>query len=226
MDASAFHNTTDSPRDQYVCYITGTVTANANGGFNFVRPAHGLSYIPLIYVQWSETADFSTPRELLQNSGDAYSMAEPWIIRSSATNTYVEFYLQNWGTSAKTIYFRAWGFMPSNVSISTNRTAGVTGFSNFITNTDMNYLKLHSAGTVTVGTSSVSVPHNLGIYPTCMIWVLDVSGTSIEPLFTPYTYSAFGDDSPDVGLNNIVFNSLGFGSRVFHYRIYKDAIYG
>lgn len=226
MAISDFLVNTDYPNDKYVCYLTGSVTATGLGGFSFDRPAHGLTYIPLIYVQWSETPDFSIPRELLQNSGDLYATSEPWVIQSLANTEYVEFYFNNWGASTKTLYFRAWGFMPSNVSIESPHTSSISGLSDFVLNSDMNYLKIYNSGIVDVTSITVVVPHNLGYSPVVMIWRDQFTGANqiIEPLFSPLVFSPFEDGTPSVTIDSIIFPYQGFGAQKYHYRIYLDEI--
>lgn len=226
MDSSDLLLNTDYPIDQYVCYSTGSVTASSGGGFSTTTVAHGLGYAPLLYIQWSETSDFSTPRELLQNPSDLYSNAEPWVIRGWADATNVSFYFQNWGGSSKTIYFRAWGLAPSNVSADVPHTSGVSGLSNFILNTDMNYLKLYMEGRVVVSSAPTSVTHDLGYLPVVMVWVEDgtIGGAgSIAQEITPVLYIQYGPtNATDVTTSELIFNDTG----TYHYRIYLEPIYG
>ena len=220
---------TDYKIDQYIYYSSSSATAAAGGGFSVNRLPHGLPYTPLIYVQWAETSDFSTPRELWQNSGDTYPVAEPWVISADADATDIGFLFQNWGTSSKTLYYRVWAFPQHDSTADVPYTSGVTGFSNLIINSDMNYLKLLSANKVLVGSSTnVVVDHGLGYLPVVMIWrewLLSIP--TIEPLFSPVAASTLPFEStPYVTDTQIVFPSNGFSDQIFHYRIYLDNING
>lgn len=221
-----FNVTTDYPIDQYVLYKT-TSASSSSGSYSVVDIPHELSYIPLIYVQWSETADFDVPRELWQNSGDIYPISEPYVINAYATTSDVSVTFQNWGSN-KTIYFRIWGFMPSDSSTNTPYTSSLSGLSDMIVDTDMNYLKLFSEDVVDVGISSPqTVTHNLGYLPVVMVWrEYDLGGRMVEPLFSPLAATPFANETPSVTTNNIIFPASDFQQLKYHYRIYGDSISG
>lgn len=219
----------DYGMDKWVSYKTGSVTSSGSGGTNTASVAHNLGYTPLVYTQWSEVADFSVPRENLQNPADLYSTTEPWIIRTAADRDNLYFYLQNWGGSSKTLYYRIWALAPTNVSQPVATTAGISGLTPLVFNGEQNYLKPYLTNVIVVASSS-TVDHGLGYLPTTMVWVegnafvgVTPVGTMIAPVTSPVVYS---DGIPTPFTPHVTTSQLVFPqSGTFHYRIYVEPIY-
>lgn len=215
----------DYGMDKWVSYKEGSVSVS---GFSSqtAAPTHNLGAIPLIYTQWSETSDFGTPLEVAQAPNDLYPLSEPWVTRTWADATTLNFQFLNQGSASKTVYYRMWALPTHNWSNSVESTSTISGLSPFTFNGEQNYLKLFQAGRIVVSTPT-SIAHNLGYLPTTMVWEEGGMLGGIAPVFQPIGYidpmlSAEGIPlSPGVTNNTIEFPSSG----TFHYRIYLEPIY-
>lgn len=220
---------TDYKIDEVILYKEVSVTGN---GVAYDIP-HALGFTPLIYVQWSETPGFENPRELLQNFSDMYPNSEPWVIWSYALSNKIVIEYIDFGSFSKVLYFRIWCYPRKDININTPFSAGMSGLSDFLINSDVNYLKIFDENSVTVSqNSAVSIPHNLGYRPVVMIWVesdnaIGVPG-SLAPL--PFAMLTMGtgpsNSTPSVTTSNLILRGEQFASRKYYYKIYLDRIDG
>lgn len=216
----------DFGMDKWIAYKPGSLNTSSNATATI---PHELGNTPLIYTQWSETSDFSIPREVMQNPSDLYPMSEPWVLNTwaDATNLYLRF--NNFGSN-KTIYYRMWALPTHNWSLQVPTTATISGLSPYVFNGEQRYIKPYMSNRITVSSTPQSIDHDLGYYPTVMVWKEDqpVFGAgTIAPVFQPVIYvdSVFASIgipiSPSVSTTSLIFLSTG----IYHYRIYLEPIY-
>jgi len=203
VDLRNFLVNTDSPLDQIVYLDSGSFIVPSGGGVGATDTApHGLSFRPLAVVNWSLNSDFLTTKEC---NLPVFEGTDPYAIRvdnvSNSTNLVVSGF--NPTASNVTVYWRAYGFMPSNVNLDASYTAILAD--NFVLNTDYNYPKLWYNDV----TGSTTINHTFGYRPQVMAW--SDNGTSIAQLNT------FG--SVEVTTNSVIVTSA---SNV-HLRIYGDS---
>ena len=218
-NATNFLINSDYPMDKVVYLLSGSVTMD---GSTFFQIPHGLPFTPLIDLTWSYQADFSV--SYTNNAGPAPASAPGYIfdlqvaVESDATNLY---FSAHGPASAKTVYYRVFGFQPddSNVSLPSTVSAADT----FILNSGSNYAKLLIAGhtAYSSGAVNVVVPHNLGYLPQVQVWQSSIRTAPI---------AVTGDDmsgswqvevtSTSVIISISAFNN--FNSGTLYYRVYMD----
>jgi hypothetical protein len=204
VDLRNFLVNTDYPLDQIIYLDSGSFTATTSVLGTTVTIPHTLAFKPLMAVNWSLESDFSTTRE---SNLPTFEGVDPYAIRienkASSTNLVINAF--NPTASDVTIYWRAYGFMPSNVNVDVAPTAILAD--NFVFNTDYNYPKLWFNDIVSVSTT---ITHNFAYRPQVMAWSDD--GTYTTQLNT------FGGVKCDT--NTVTVTSP---SNDVHLRIYGDS---
>lgn len=220
MNPSDFNLNSDYPLDKAILLWQGTFDFVGSELFN-----HGLSYIPLIKIVWSLTADFAQTYGLGNgpDTSSPFTPFTPQLIDSWADSTSVN---AIFGTPGSTplVYVRVYGFMPSNI----NNEAAATASSadNLVLNTDYNYSKLYLSGITassSVSSSTETVNHSLGYIPQTDVWY-DVSG-SIHCLPGVVMYnSSYQSEAAIVSTSQLQMLRSPYLSSAerFHYRIYAD----
>jgi hypothetical protein len=204
-DVRKFTLNTDFPLDQIIYLDSGSFVIPSGGGLGSTSTvAHGLTFKPLMVVNWSLNSDFSTTKECnLPN----FEGTDPYAIRvdnvSNATNLVISGF--NPTASNVTAHWRAYGFMPSNVNVDATYTASLADTFGF--NTDYNYAKLWYNDIIT--TNPTTITHDFGYRSQVMAW--SDNGTSTAQLNT------FG--SVEVTTTSVIVTSA---SNV-HLRIYGDS---
>lgn len=217
----------DYPMDKVVYMTSGSFTASVTLSGNYDIP-HGLSFAPLPVLSWSMYSDFSISYEIASSGTvgwESYGLSFQPI--SDLTKISIQYY-NNTG-SAKTIYYRIFCFMPSNVNVDVAYTQSTSN--NFVIKTDYNYNKLFASGYIDNPMSAgvdFSISHNIGYIPRVYCW--DDLGTPSSPLITisglstEYSFDNGEINGIQVTTDKIIAKAgTGFyqANRV-HYRIYCD----
>lgn len=200
VDPRNFLLNTDYPLDKIVYMDSGSFTIPA-GSYATSTKAHGKTFTPLATLSWSTSSTFTTSKE---SNIPVLEFTDPDLIQvnnyTNGTNIVIDGY--NPTTSSKTIYWRAFGFMPSNVNVDTPGTA--TSSNSFQFNTDYNYCKLYNSGITTTAT----ITHNLGYRPQVTAW--KQTGSNIAQV----------NDKGIVKVGTTTVNIISTDN--IHYRIYAD----
>jgi hypothetical protein len=132
---------------------------------------HELSFAPLISGTWSFDSDFNHSRDFFLPG--SYIINSQWLSCES-TNEKIIFDFRDWVANSPSVpvYYRIYGFLPSDASIETALTATSSVSTNkFIFNTDFNYSKLFQAGHFTVPSDGRATHrHGLGFIPQVELW--------------------------------------------------------
>ena len=230
-DARNFLLNSDYPVDKIVYKTEDSASVPANTDDNVsagITIAHGLPFTPLPELIWSNSSDFSVTSNTwdetyaVSSGGGAMPPdGQYYTITADDTNLYIFRY--NWGVGAKTLYYRIFCFMPSTASEDSDIDGTANNASNFILDTDNNYMKVAATGRlVSGGTESYS--HGLGFVPRVRYWT-ETSGTigwrvtnqliESDPTGTTSTTGLIIDSTDLTWLNPNSFDYL-------HYRLYAD----
>jgi hypothetical protein len=206
----------DYPLDKVIYMASGSTTFASGGLPANLTIDHDLTFKPLIVGQWSYDADFSTVQE-----GGLQVYGDPAVASLSFFSTSTQILIARYNNtgSSVTLYYRMFGFMPSDVSELAPFTDSVS--SDFVLNSDYNYMKLYDAGIVNLTSSSQTVAHDLGYRPRVLVWN---DGSYIGTELVNSSFAAQGTvDYVEVDDTNVYFVRVGAGTRSYHYRIYLDA---
>lgn len=158
-DPRDFLLNTDYEMDKIIYFIDGEIGAGESKSF-----AHKLPFTPLVFGVCSVNSDFNDPRTLPFNETTPDNTIS-LIVGASATDVQIEYI--NYATNPPKMYYRIYGFEPSDSHSKVPSTSKHAG--NFILNTDYNYCKLFSKGIVS-GAGTHTVTHNLGYIPQVLAW--------------------------------------------------------
>lgn len=222
-DPNNFLINTDYPLDM-ICFKTEGSTAVADGTFSgMFNVPHGLSFVPMPFLFWSNTSDFAISN--VGSDSAYYASGAGQDYRAIADSTNITILLSNASGSSKTLYYRIFCFVPSTISEDTIVTGNSDQSDNFLISTDYNYMKLLASDRLTPSIPTYS--HNLGDIPTAVCWGVNYSsGTTIDtidqlpfrsivtdfPAFSEYPYLT---NSLIVWENPAAFDALEF-------RLYAD----
>lgn len=207
-DPKNFLVDSDYPLDKIIYIVSGSYSQAGSGGTGTqVTVAHGLSFRPLVTGNWSTTSDFSVSSELFfPVYTDNFSTYVQ--VFSNDTDITISGFKQTAGY--QTIYYRIYGFMPSDVNLDVSYTASLAD--KFQLNTDYNYTKLYLSNIATAS-ATTTITHNFGYRPQVIAWSKNISayGTGIVNI----------DISSYVLVTNttVVIKSA---TKDVHYRIYAD----
>lgn len=218
IDANAgnFLFSTDYPLDKIIYMDTGSFTVGAMSAADDTV-AHGLPFTPLLDGTWSTDPTFALSYDMGSGpastaSGFLFNIAPE--VSANATNAIVS--AQNNTGSPVTVYYRIFGFEPSNANLDAPFTTNAAD--HYALNTDYNYTKLYQAG---IATSSTVISHGLGRRTQVNMWE-EKSGTirkvnenrngSGGEFYTTVSTSAV----------TISFDPFGTPGTEAHYRIYLD----
>lgn len=213
--ASNFLVNSDYPLDKIVYMDSGSIVVGASSNVNVSIP-HNLSFAPLPVFSWSLNSDFSTSRisGIFPYADTTYT--EKTFIYTDPTNLNI--LAINNSTSSKTFYWRAYGFMPSNINVDTPATASLAD--RFTLNTTYNYSKLYMSGVTAQTTTSITINHGLGYKPRQILLWTEGTGSEMGVL-------DYNDTDPTatskvlIDNNDLVYYDSG-GTKKLHYRIYLD----
>lgn len=224
-NARKFLANSDYPFDKVVYLKTGSYTVPNNTMGETVTIPHGLPFTPLIGGNWSLMSSFTVAYEY--SSGPFPSSALGYLfdtitnVYADATNIYVS--ADNLNASAKTIYYRIFGFQPSTDE------SDVPGIASqgdsFLFNSGYNYTKLYLSGYVdtpaTSGSSvNVAVLHDLGYIPQISAWVSN--STYVAPVGSSHTFASTTLASANSSYLNFTVKPFTSAQRAY-YRIYLDS---
>ena len=175
-NANNFLFNTDYPLDKVIYLFSGSYTQIGETSTTVVV-AHGLTFRPLVTGNWSKTVDFTSTKEMFLPEF------------SDITSTYVQVFSNDTNITIRgikptagneTIYYRIYGFMPSNVNTDVAFTASLAD--SFQLSTDYNYTKLNETFSgFYPAAATTTITHNLGYRPQVMAWTKDINiyGTGI-----------------------------------------------
>ena len=206
-DSRNFLLNTDYPLDKIIYMTSGSFTVPSGGGLGASQSvAHGLDFVPLMCGNWSNDSDFSSTKEMaIYEYGDLDGMQA--YCYADGTNVTVSSI--NYGSSDKTIYYRVYGFMPSNVNDTAPSTSSASD--DFVLNTDYNYTKLLAEEYHDASSGNVTITHSLGYRPQVIAWRAD------DPTFV-FQENVAG--YVNITTSNIVLTG-GSGEK-YHIRVYAD----
>lgn len=226
VDPRNFLLNTDYPLDKVVYITSGSATvANATVDLDLstaIRIAHGLPFRPLPILLWSNTSDFAITNEQRDADylADAFGAGagQYYLVHADATNIYIKRYNQSGGS--KTLYYRIFCFLPSDADEDSVAPSTQVSGSDFVLNTDYNYMKLFHDGILT--TTGNTYTHNLGYVPRVQVWE-ETADTTVSRLVLAQDISGgVGNTGVYITDTQLVWVNPGTYSGI-HYRIYCDA---
>lgn len=228
MNPSNFLLSTDYPLDKAIYIGSGSVNASASVTTTTTIP-HNLGFTPLIVGSWSLSPSFDVSYELMSGTTAADGTVNRYLdAAGDSSNVYIS--VINSTGAAFTGYYKIFAFETSTSSAITQHTQSEGG--TFITNTDYNYMKLYSQGTVTFNYSPTrqthSVPHPPG-YANAILWSSGMAGVpsgSVKRILDTRFYS-FGTRSGVYaemydGRMDIVAENIPSSPVIVHWRLYAD----
>lgn len=218
-NSSNFLLTTDFPLDKVVYLWSGSINLTF-GGTGTKSIATGLGFNPLPSLFYSTTSDFSIAYESESSPADPnFFNTTLYNVIVAANGGTLTVTASSFNTSAVTIYFRVYCFVPSNINPAAPPTAAIADAFQF--STDYNYTKLFKADVVpfTTSTTILTINHNLGYVPQISSWI-ENSG-NISPNSTTQV-----DPTGSIGGSTVTSTTLTYApggiAGNFHYRIYLD----
>ena len=201
-DPKDFILNTDYEMDKIIYYTEGEITP---GSTNFIM-VDNLSFVPLLFGNCAFNSDFSDSRmsPYVQWVDNGQIEFQYWAGLSSG-RVFIGIRYNNTENANKKLYFRLYGFEPSNSTTKTPKTSKLS--KKFILNTDYNYCKLYKKGVVS---GDAEIEHNLGYIPFVLAW----NGTP----YTTQHWMNYSDSYVTVTTKKVVIKSSG----TTHYRIYYD----
>ena len=158
----------DYPLDKIIYMTSGSFVLPGYSGLGTITQVpHFLPFRPLVIGTWSTDANFTTSKECF---APIFTDVDGTYVEASADDTYVTLNGINYvvGAADKTIYFRVYGFMPSDVNLNAPFTASAAD--KFALSTDYNYTKLYY-NDIIPATASTAITHNFGYRPQVIAWV-------------------------------------------------------
>lgn len=211
VDPRDFLLNTDHEMDKIVYFTSGKLSSSNAPVYvdNFK-----LGFIPLVFATFSFTEDFSDTRM-------SWTFTDDLIINLEArSNGVVVRYTNNSDPNQK-LYYRIYGFEPSN------STANIGGTQKeakqFILNTDYNYCKLYKKG---IADGDTTITHNLGYTPLVLAWQEAPWANPTPSIVTPIWISGAEDSNiPSISVTSTTVQISGVPqNNKVHYRIYYDEV--
>lgn len=170
-DIRNFIMNSDYPTPFLVWSLEESLTVPVGAYFNAASKsvAHGLPFTPMLIGQWSTNANF-VPAYDLANDMPIFTGTRPdYQILVGADDTYIRISATHIKTTAQTIYFRFFSFLPPDYD--GTWTNVLDDNTNFKLNSDFNYPKVVASGSVTVPDQAKrSYNHQLGYIPQVRAW--------------------------------------------------------
>lgn len=222
-NAQSFLQNSDYPFDKVVYLHSGSFTVGASAS-SIESFAHNLPFTPLISGNWALTDSFNVTYEYgsgtFPSSNPGYVFDQIANVYSDATNVYIS--ADNVAASAKTFYYRVFGFQPtdddSDVDPITSRS------SNYRLNTTYNNTKVFMSGVVdlpetTAASGEVIITHSIGYQPQVMGWI-EANGYT-HPSYSTNTFASTSQLTANSTQISFVIQPFNVAERA-HYRIYLD----
>ena len=211
----------DYPMDQVIFQTTRSVNTSPN--LNTASITHNLPFTPLISGVWSLTPDFQETYDLSGGPlGSSFQLYNVYVYTNSNT---IDLTIYNNTGSNSTLYFYFYGFMPSNVSTEVGFTASLG--SNFIINSEYNYMKLYMTDRVSMpsGSGITTINHGLGYMPFVSSWhdrvgiIQENDQTSLDTTIGQFNTVTVYVDNDNLYLRRY---SVTSSPWFVHYRMYVD----
>lgn len=202
-DPRDFLLNTDYEMDKIIYFAEGSLNV---GQYDIDIP-HKLPFVPLLFGVCAFNEDFSDSRTV---PFEQITRDNTIQFTASANATNVRLAYTSTSSSPSKIYYRLYGFEPSDSRAIVSPTSKYA--KQFILNTDYNYCKLYKKGVASVGDV---VTHNLGYLPQTLAW--QQANGWVSPVETSTTSSAI-----IITDSSITFQYPSLGVDKFHYRIYYD----
>lgn len=217
-DYKGFKFLSDHEGDKIVYFYEGSFPTSDNT----IEIPHTLGFAPLLIGYWSTNADFSDARPfssigLLDMEGNAIIDE---VSCNAVGNDAIYVFLISKAGSYNRVYFRLFGFMPTDVDVSVPQTAYLTN-GNFIFNTKYKYSKLFESG---IANDEVTITHNFGYLPRVLAWDESGSGATraVSQIGTGEPESDYYPDDRGIIVTDSLVTIRKISSGRIHYRIYYD----
>lgn len=202
--------------DKIIYMKPGSATVGAFSGLD-IPIAHGLNFTPLMDGTYSTDPLFQSSFDI--GSGSPAPLSSGFFdlgstIDADRTNAYLR--LTNYTGSPITIYYRLFGFMPSNfneIAEFTNSQAD-----SFIVNSDYNYTKLFTDQRLT---SNTSIAHPMGRRLQVAAWYETKSTGNIAKAIFAAIGDPFGNILVKTTTTDVQVTILS-ASYAAHVRVYLD----
>jgi len=161
----------DFPLDQILFLNEGSTVVANNTFSGTVSIAHGLPFVPLPSLVWSNDADFTTAFNYWDGnfaSSFISPVGQQYDVFADATNVNIRLF--NTSGSSQTVYYRIYCFAPSTASVDSLVEHTANEGERFTINTDLNYMKLAATGSLSSGAGTVSYSHGLSFVPRALVW--------------------------------------------------------
>lgn len=211
VDLRNFLRNTDYPTDQIVGFLKGEVTV-PNNDFRTVDFPHPLGVKVLPVSSWSPTADFDISYPAIP---DLVGNGARPSVAIQANESVVRVVVTNFTGAARTIHWRSFFLLPSNVDPDVEPTAILSLPLTY--STDYNYRKLFKEDYVT---SSQTIAHDLNYRPQVKLWGQYANGFIGEYIASD-AYPTPTSDSAEVTTSSLILGLRGTYAGI-HYRIYGD----
>ena len=210
VDPRDFLLNTDYEMDKIIFFSEGEINKDQTKDI-----PHSLGFTPLVFGVCAFNSDFSDPRSL---PFEELTQTNTLSCTLYSYNNKVQIGYGNYETTPTKMYYRIYGFEPSDSHAKVGNTS--KNAKNFILNTDYNYCKLCKKGVLN-GSGNFTVPHDLGYIPQIMAWG-ETGGATIviensqpeDPIFNSPVYVA-------TTTSNLIVKNPGAYTKI-HYRIYYD----
>lgn len=231
MNPNNFILDSDYRLDMVAKVISGNFTFKIEYGTNdgFYKIAHGLSFTPLVSGFWSLDQNFEPAYAFGYDYYDVYDETGTntfgiWSV--GADDQYIWFQPIN-DVAYKTYYFKVYCLIPSYLTDEIPN-PNLSGFKNYIFNSDLDYLKLAFDGQINIPSAvgqqtgnTVTVSHNLGYLPFVRSW-----WNNPNHAYAPKVYwlnNSRASITNVVDPNTVKFSNYSYGPAAnVIYRIYAD----
>lgn len=176
-DPRDFLLNTDYEMDKIIYVKEGKADPPASGSTSTrIELPNPFSFRPLLFGLCSFNEDFSSPKPSpyyqdpkVIHVGGPVGISISYDITFSASIEEDQIFIlyRNVSSNPRPIYYRIYGFAPSDVNIKLPPTKNYA--KTFTLNTDRDYRKLYKQGIVNLG-QSVTIDHNFGYIPQAMLW--------------------------------------------------------
>lgn len=217
MNPNNFNVSTDYPPD-YVLFPLQrnyTIDGSSPSPSSLDTIPHSLPFAPLVDGVWGFTHDLSDARSIVDNYGPNLTSMASLIIEVSSDENNIYIYCDNYEFpyTIRTFYFKLWCYINPSWLGAANPSNDNT---NYMFNSDFNYIKLFTASNTTIASSSsIDIMHNLGFRPRSLVWIREDFGFTPNNTFQQSRAELFTDR---IRINN----SFSSSPKEVSYRIYAN----
>lgn len=176
QDPKKFEFTSDYPSPYFVYQLSYRIVAT--GSTATAQIAHNLPFIPMLVGYWGRNSNLSDSTDI----GAAVYIDNGQVggtniqVEAKADSSKVYLTVTNGPGSPVTIYVKLYGYLPPDYD---GDASAVMDDTNFLFNSDYNYLELAEVGTTTDHDDAVEINHSLGYTPQVRLWKKYRSGDNI-----------------------------------------------